>query len=82
MTKTRTKATSSSAANSMSRKDTALALLRRDGGATLDEIVDATGWLRHSARAVFTGLRRKGYAVEKQKVDGSTRYTITAEPAA
>jgi predicted GNAT superfamily acetyltransferase len=82
MTKTRTKATSSYAANSTSRKDTALALLRRDGGATLDEIVEATGWLRHSARAVFTGLRRKGYAVEKQKVDGSTHYTITAEPAA
>lgn len=65
-----------------STKDTALGLLRRDGGATLDEIVVATGWLRHSARAVFTGLRKKGFALDKQKVDGVTRYSITGEPAA
>lgn len=70
------------ASKSASPKEAALALLRRDGGATLDEIVEATGWLRHSARAVFTGLRKKGFAVEKQKVDGKTHYSITSEPAA
>jgi DNA-binding IclR family transcriptional regulator len=64
------------------KKDRALALLRRDGGATLSDIVEATGWLRHSARAVFTGLRKKGFVIEKQKADGTTRYSITAEPAA
>jgi hypothetical protein len=65
-----------------STKDTALGLLRRDRGATLDEIVAATGWLRHSARAVFTGLRKKGFTIEKQKVNGATRYSITGKPAA
>jgi hypothetical protein len=63
-----------------SKKDKAIALLRRDGGASLDEIVEATGWLRHSARAVFTGLRKKGFALDRQKVDGVTRYAISVEP--
>ena len=70
------------AAKPASTKEAALALLHREDGATLDEIGQATGWLRHSARAVFTGLRKKGFAIDKQKVDGATRYSITAEPAA
>lgn len=81
MTKAKTNKRQASA-KQPSTKDSALGLLRRDGGATLDEIVAATGWLRHSARAVFTGLRKKGFAIEKQKVDGATRYSITGEPAA
>ena len=32
-----------------------IALLQRKEGATLDEIVNATGWQRHSARAVLRG---------------------------
>lgn len=70
----------SPAAKPVSTKDAALAPLRCEGGATLDEVVEATGWLRHSARAVFTGLRKNGFAIEKQKADGTTRYSITAEP--
>ena len=31
------------------------ALLRRDGGATLTELVEATGWLPHTTRAALTG---------------------------
>lgn len=38
-------------------------LLQRDDGATLDELVAATGWLPHTTRAALTGLRRRGYAV-------------------
>lgn len=81
MTKAKSKA-KRAPAKSVSKKETALALLRRDGGATLDEIVAATGWLRHSARAVFTGLRKKGFVIEKQTTDGAIRYSITAEPTA
>lgn len=82
MTDRKSKKPSPAPARPQNKKDKALALLRRDGGASLDEIVEATGWLRHSARAVFTGLRRKGFAIEKQKADGTTRYAITAEPTA
>ena len=51
-----------------------LVLLRRRGGASLAEIVAATGWLPHSCRAALTGMRKKGHAIAKEKVDGITRY--------
>ena len=42
-------------------------LLRRDNGATLDELTGATSWLPHTTRAALTGLRKRGYAIEKRK---------------
>lgn len=59
-----------------------IALLRREGGATLAEITGATGWLPHSARAALTGVRKKGHTIEKSKADGVTRWTIAAEQPA
>ncbi len=38
-------------------------LLQRDQGARLDELIAATGWLPHTARAALTGLRHRGYDV-------------------
>lgn len=67
---------------SESKKDRVIALLRRDGGASLEEITGATDWQPHSARAVLTGFRKKGIAIEKAKVDGLTRYSIVAEQSA
>jgi hypothetical protein len=46
------------------------------GGETLDELVEATGWLLHSARAALTALRKKGHAIERTKLDGLSRYAI------
>ena len=57
-------------------------LLRREGGATIDEVVNATGWQPHSARAALTGLRKKGFALARTRADGVTRYAVTAAPAA
>src|SRR5271166_1582987 len=34
-------------------------LLQRDQGANLDELIAATGWLPHTARAAMTGLRHR-----------------------
>ncbi|KRB82302.1 hypothetical protein ASE00_09465 [Sphingomonas sp. Root710] len=53
-------------------------LLKRNGGATLTDIVELTGWLAHTSRAALTGLRKKGYAVTSEKVEGVTRYQISA----
>jgi hypothetical protein len=58
------------------KTDNVLALLKREGGATLDELVEATGWLPHSARAALTGLKKKGLSIERTKVDGISRYAI------
>jgi DNA-binding IclR family transcriptional regulator len=64
------------------KKELLLELLRRDGGSSLNEITVATGWLPHSARAMLTGLRKKGFGIGKEKVGNATRYSIIAEPAA
>ena len=52
-------------------------MLRRKRGATLDDIVKATGWQPHSARAALTGLKKKGHVIEKTKRDDATCYRIT-----
>jgi hypothetical protein len=59
-----------------SKQDLVLNLLRGQDGAPLSAIVEATGWLPHTARAALTGLRKKGHAIEKAKVDGETRYSV------
>ncbi len=46
-----------------------IALLERDHGATIDELIGATGWLAHTTRAALTGLRKRGYAVEIDRSD-------------
>jgi hypothetical protein len=62
------------------KNDKVIALLKRDGGASLDEITKATGWLPHSARAVLTGFRKKGLKIAKAKIDGVTHWSVAAEP--
>jgi hypothetical protein len=52
-----------------------LELHQRDCGATLEELIAATGWLPHATRAALTGLRKRGYAVTIDRFDkerGST----------
>ena len=53
-------------------------LLQRPGGATMPELIQATGWLPHTTRAALTGLRKKGHAIERSKRDDVTYYRITA----
>jgi predicted ArsR family transcriptional regulator len=82
MTKPETNKTAPAPAKPGKNGEKLIALLKQDGGATLADIATATGWLPHSARAMLTGLRKKGYALDKTKVDGVTLYRVTAEPAA
>jgi hypothetical protein len=44
-------------------------LLQRDHGATIDELIAATGWLAHTTRAALTGLRKRGYPVAINRAD-------------
>jgi len=46
-------------------------LLRRDHGATIDELIAATGWLAHTTRAALTGLRKRGYKVAIGRSDNA-----------
>ena len=56
------------------KQDQLAALLLRDEGATLDQMISAMGWLPHTTRAALTGLRKKGYAIDSDKVDGVRTY--------
>ena len=53
-------------------------LLVREEGATLDQMIAVTGWLPHTTRAALTGLRKKGYAIDSDKVDGTRTYRAVA----
>lgn len=55
-----------------------LSMLQREEGTTLEQMVEATGWLPHTTRAALTGLRKKGHAIVRTKVKGETRYTLAA----
>jgi len=56
-------------------------MLRRPKGATIGQIVEATGWQRHTARGAISGAVKKklGLAVTSEKTeDGERTYHIPA----
>lgn len=55
-----------------------IGLLQRAEGATLEEMIVATGWLPHTTRAALTGLKKKGHAVTRDKRGEVTCYRIVA----
>ena len=60
---------------------TVLDLLRREGGATLDDIMSATGWQAHSVRGFISGVlgKRMGLTVESAKrEDGKRAYSLAS----
>ena len=65
----------------VNKSNLVIGLLQRPGGATLDEIIGATGWLPHTTRAALTGLKKKGHQVTSEKADGVRRYRIESSEA-
>ena len=66
-------------ARASSKKADILALLQRRGGATLEELMLATGWQAHSIRGFISGAigKKMGLAVESAKrEDGGRVYAI------
>jgi hypothetical protein len=57
-----------------------IALLQRGDGATLAELVAATGWLPHTTRAALTGLRKCGYYVAIDRTDKPRGSVYRIEP--
>ena len=55
-------------------------LLQRGVGATLAELIAATGWLPHTMRAALTGLRKRGYAVGIDRADRARGSVYRIEP--
>ena len=57
-------------------------MLRRPGGATVDEVASATGWQRHTVRGVFSGALKKklGLTLASATEERGRVYRV-AEPA-
>ena len=59
--------------------DLLLAELKRNDGATIDQLAAATGWQKHSVRGAMAGsLKRKGHQIASTKTDGVRRYRLVA----
>src|SRR4051794_32184281 len=52
-----------------SKQAVIVTMLSRKSGATLEALVEATGWLPHTTRAALTGLRKRGYTVLLERQD-------------
>lgn len=57
------------------KQATLIAMLRAPGGATIEEIVAATGWQSHTVRGAMAGALKKklGLTIISEKVDGRGR---------
>ena len=71
----RKSATATPAARALSKLDRIEALLLRDTGATIAEMVGTSGWQQHSVRGAMAGaLKKRGLTISSEKVDGTRRY--------
>ena len=62
-----------------SKQSQLIILLRRDKGASMDELMSATGWQAHSVRGVLSGVLRKklGLNIVLVKVEDKKAYRIS-----
>lgn len=55
-------------------------LLRRSEGASLAELMAATGWQQHSVRGAIAGaLRKRGLVITSDKAGGERRYRASEQ---
>lgn len=57
------------------KQETLIEMLRAEGGATIDEIVEATGWQAHTVRGAMSGALKKklGLTITSEKIEGRGR---------
>lgn len=67
-----------------SKSDKLIALLSRPQGATIEQMMEATGWQAHSVRGFLAGTLKKrlGKGVTSEKTDAGRIYRIAAGSAA
>ncbi|MEO0429422.1 MAG: DUF3489 domain-containing protein [Pseudomonadota bacterium] len=63
------------------KQETLIEMLRAEGGATIDEIVEATGWQPHTVRGAMSGALKKklGLIITSEKVEGRGRTYMIAD---
>ena len=57
------------------KQETLIEMLRAEGGSTIDEIIEATGWRPHTVRGAMSGALKKklGLTITSEKVEGRGR---------
>jgi len=66
-----------------SKQAQVIAMLSAEAGTTINAIVTAMGWLPHTTRAALTGLRKKGFEIEREQgsSDQPSIYRIVTKAA-
>jgi hypothetical protein len=66
-----------------SKQALVLSMLQRKAGACLADLASATGWLPHTTRAALTGLRKRGYVLERSRPEEGkpSVYRVVQHPA-
>ena len=81
ITATTTASASTAPRQAGTKTATLVAMLVRAEGATLDQLVSATGWQPHTTRAALTRLKARGYVVTSVKIDGVRTYRASGPDA-
>lgn len=81
MTKTDPTTSTPRAPREQSKADRLLTLLRTGTGASLEEMIEATGWQAHTVRAAMTGLRKRGFEITRHVVGNTTVWSVAAVAA-
>ncbi len=82
MATTKTKKTKAAHAPRQSKKATIVEMLQRKNGASIEEMVEATGWLGDSVRGQMSLLgSREGLKILSSKTGDARRYFIRAGKA-
>ncbi|WP_413868150.1 DUF3489 domain-containing protein [Albidovulum sp.] len=56
-------------------------MLARENGASLAQMMEATGWQAHTVRAALSGLRKSGLTLDRTRHGQDTIYRIVASDA-
>ncbi|CAJ0849095.1 hypothetical protein AMST5_00075 [freshwater sediment metagenome] len=62
-----------------SKQALVISMLSGKSGATLDDLIEATGWLPHTTRAALTGLRQKGFSIERTREKDASVYRLSGK---
>ena len=75
----RKNASATLAAKAPSKLERIEALLLGENGASIAEMIEATGWQQHSVRGAMAGaLKKRGLTITSAKVEGTRRYRAEA----
>jgi hypothetical protein len=67
----------------LNKTDIVIAMLRSPAGASVDEMMVATGWQRHSVRGALAGAVKKklGAVITCEVIEGVRRYRVSEASA-